>query len=131
MVDPRDLGLVSQIRSPHHEAPTIYLYEAVPGGVDALFDGSGGATRDAALKGVRDGGRAVFIVGPPDTIDRGITGEFFSADVNRQRLEAINRLVEDGKLRVELEATFPLDQARDAVEHVAAGHTRGKVVLTI
>jgi DEAD/DEAH box helicase domain-containing protein len=33
MVDPRDLGLVSQIRSPHHEAPTIYLYEAVPGGV--------------------------------------------------------------------------------------------------
>ena len=33
MVDPRDLGLVSQVRSPHHEAPTIYLYEAVPGGV--------------------------------------------------------------------------------------------------
>ncbi len=33
MVDPRDLGLVSQVRSPHHEAPTIYLYEAIPGGV--------------------------------------------------------------------------------------------------
>jgi DEAD/DEAH box helicase domain-containing protein len=33
MVDPRDLGLVSQVRSPHHESPTIYLYEAVPGGV--------------------------------------------------------------------------------------------------
>src|SRR3954470_22250020 len=33
MVDPRDLGLVAQVRSPHHEAPTIYLYEAVPGGV--------------------------------------------------------------------------------------------------
>jgi DEAD/DEAH box helicase domain-containing protein len=33
MVDPRDLGLVSQVRSPHQEAPTIYLYEAVPGGV--------------------------------------------------------------------------------------------------
>ena len=33
MVDPRDLGLVSQVRSPHHEAPTIYLYETVPGGV--------------------------------------------------------------------------------------------------
>ena len=33
MVDPRDLGLVSQIRSPHQEAPTIYLYEAVPGGI--------------------------------------------------------------------------------------------------
>jgi DEAD/DEAH box helicase domain-containing protein len=33
MVDPRDLGLVTQVRSPHHEAPTIYLYESVPGGV--------------------------------------------------------------------------------------------------
>jgi DEAD/DEAH box helicase domain-containing protein len=33
MVDPRDLGLVGQVRSPHHEAPTIYLYEAVPGGI--------------------------------------------------------------------------------------------------
>ena len=33
MVDPRDLGLVTQVRSPHQESPTIYLYEAVPGGV--------------------------------------------------------------------------------------------------
>ena len=33
MVDPRDLGLVSQVRSPHQEAPTIYLYEAMPGGI--------------------------------------------------------------------------------------------------
>jgi DEAD/DEAH box helicase domain-containing protein len=33
MLDPRDLGLVSQVRSPHHQAPTVYLYEAVPGGV--------------------------------------------------------------------------------------------------
>ncbi|MFL5778826.1 MAG: DEAD/DEAH box helicase [Chloroflexota bacterium] len=33
MVDPRDLGLVAQVRSPHAEQPTIYLYESVPGGV--------------------------------------------------------------------------------------------------
>ncbi len=33
MVDPRDLGLVTQVRSPHSEVPTIYLYESVPGGV--------------------------------------------------------------------------------------------------
>jgi len=33
MVDPRDLGLVSQVRSPHQESPTIYLYETMPGGV--------------------------------------------------------------------------------------------------
>jgi DEAD/DEAH box helicase domain-containing protein len=33
MVDPRDLGLVSQVRSPHNGSPTVYLYESVPGGV--------------------------------------------------------------------------------------------------
>ena len=33
MVDPRDLGLVAKVRSPHAEQPTIYLYEAVPGGI--------------------------------------------------------------------------------------------------
>ncbi|MEJ7697643.1 MAG: DEAD/DEAH box helicase [Candidatus Limnocylindrales bacterium] len=33
MVDPRDLGLISQVRSPHAEEPTVYLYEAVPGGI--------------------------------------------------------------------------------------------------
>ena len=41
MVDPRDLGLVSQVRSPHNGAPTVYLYEAVPGGVglsERLFE---------------------------------------------------------------------------------------------
>ncbi|MGZ6267865.1 MAG: DEAD/DEAH box helicase [Candidatus Limnocylindrales bacterium] len=41
MVDPRDLGLVSQVRSPHNQSPTVYLYETVPGGVglsESLFE---------------------------------------------------------------------------------------------
>lgn len=33
MSDPRDLGMVAQVRSPHAERPLIYLYDAVPGGV--------------------------------------------------------------------------------------------------
>jgi DEAD/DEAH box helicase domain-containing protein len=33
MSDPRDLGMVAQVRSPHAERPVIYLYEAMPGGV--------------------------------------------------------------------------------------------------
>ena len=47
MVDPRDLGLVTQVRSPHAEAPTIYLYEAVPGGI-GLVRAPLGAPRRAA-----------------------------------------------------------------------------------
>jgi DEAD/DEAH box helicase domain-containing protein len=41
MSDPRDLGMVAQVRSPHAEHPVIYLYDGVPGGVGLaarLFD---------------------------------------------------------------------------------------------
>jgi len=33
MADPRDLGMVAQVRSPHAESPVVYLYDSVPGGV--------------------------------------------------------------------------------------------------
>ena len=33
MSDPRDVRVVSEVKSPFTDAPTIYLYEAVPGGV--------------------------------------------------------------------------------------------------
>jgi NADPH:quinone reductase len=105
---------------------------AVPGGVDLLLDGAGGQTRDQAIGAVRDGGRAIFIVlqGPPAELERGITGEAFAAHVNRQRLEALRRLVDTGKLRPKVQV-LPLDQARQALAQVADRHTRGKIVLRI
>jgi DEAD/DEAH box helicase domain-containing protein len=33
MCDPRDVRVVSEVKSPFTDAPTIYLYESVPGGV--------------------------------------------------------------------------------------------------
>src|SRR5215213_3362424 len=33
MSDPRDIGVVAQVRSPHAELPVVYLYDSVPGGV--------------------------------------------------------------------------------------------------
>ncbi|MDR5698169.1 MAG: DUF1998 domain-containing protein, partial [Armatimonadota bacterium] len=33
MCDPRDLGRTCQIRAPHTGRPTLFLYDAVPGGV--------------------------------------------------------------------------------------------------
>jgi NADPH:quinone reductase len=106
---------------------------AVPGGVDLLLDGAGGQTRDQAVRAVRDGGRAVFIVlqGPPARLERGITGEPFAARVTRPRLEALNRLVDVGALRPQVSAVLPLDQAREALAQVAARHARGKIVLQI
>jgi NADPH:quinone reductase len=118
----------------YHAAAWVQQVRAVvAGGVDLLFDGAGGQTRDRALDAVRDGGRAISIVlqGTPLRLERGITGESFAASGGRARLEQLAALVDAGKLRPQAETVLPLDQAREALARVAARHTRGKIALRI
>jgi len=103
----------------------------VPGGVDVLFDAAGGQTRDQAVGAIREGGRAIFLVGPPAQLRRGVVAESLDANVTRQVLEAIGRLVEADMLRPQVEAVLPFEQVREALERVAGRHTRGKIVLQI
>jgi NADPH:quinone reductase-like Zn-dependent oxidoreductase len=128
----RSLG-ASEVFDYHAADWARQVRAAVPGGVDLLLDGAGGQTRDQAIGAVRDGGRAAFIVlqGSPAQLERGITGESFAARVNRQRMEALRRLVDAGALRPQVGAVLPLDHAREALAQVASGHTRGKIVLQI
>jgi NADPH:quinone reductase-like Zn-dependent oxidoreductase len=128
----RDLG-ASEVFDYHAADWVQRVLATAPGGVDLLFDGAGGQTRDQAIGAVRDEGRAVFIVlsDPPAQLERGITGESFAAQVNRQRQEAIGQLVEARKLRPQVDAVLPLEQAHEALARVAGRHTRGKVVLQI
>jgi NADPH:quinone reductase len=94
------LGLGASDAFDYHAADWVQqVLAVVPGGVDVLFDAAGGETRDQAIGAVREGGRAIFLLGPPAQLERGIMSESFSADGTRQRLEAIGRLVDAGKLR--------------------------------
>jgi NADPH:quinone reductase-like Zn-dependent oxidoreductase len=43
----------------------------------------------------------------------------------------LTQLVERGQLRPLLERTFELQEAAKAIDHVADGHARGKVAVTI
>lgn len=128
----RSLG-ASEVFDYHAADWVQQVRAAVPGGIDLLLDCAGGHTRDQAIGAVRDGGRAISIVfpGPPAQLERGITGESFAAHVTRQRLEALRRLVDTGRLRPQVQAVLPLDQARQALAQVAGRHTRGKIVLQI
>jgi NADPH:quinone reductase-like Zn-dependent oxidoreductase len=54
--------------------------------------------------------------------------------VNRERqadLERIGHLVEGGTVKPALDTVFPLDHAADAVRHLVAGHTQGKVAIAV
>jgi NADPH:quinone reductase-like Zn-dependent oxidoreductase len=128
----RSLG-ASEVFDYHAADWVRQVRAAVPGGIDLLLDCAGGHTRDQAIGAVRDGGRAISIVfpGPPAQLERGITGESFAAHVTQRRLEVLRRLVDTGRLRPQVQAVLPLDQARQALAQVAGRHTRGKIVLQI
>jgi NADPH2:quinone reductase len=112
----RSLG-ASEVFDYHAAGWAQQVRAVVPGGVDLLFDGAGGQTRDRALDAVRDGGRAVSIVlqGAPLPLARGITGESFAARGGRPRLEQLASLVDAGQLRPQAETVLPLEQAREAL----------------
>lgn len=120
-VDYHDPGFVEQLRG------------AAPSGFDVLFDGTGNQVRDQALALVRTGGRAIFIAvqAPAPPAPDGVEVQSFGATVNSTRLKAVAELVSRGKLRMPLEAEFPLERAREAMEQVRALHTQGRVVLRI
>ena len=129
----RSLG-ASEVFDYHDSDWAEAVRKSVPDGADVLFDAAGGETGQAALKAIRDGGRAVFIAYPPPelaTEGRGITGELFSANAPRERFEALNKLIEAGKLKPHVTASLPLEQAAEALKKSQEGHTRGKIVLTI
>jgi len=104
-------------------------YESSLEPVDLVFDTAGGdaAERSAAL--VRPGGRLVSIISEPAQAS-GITSIFFIVEPNRDQLDQITELIEQGGLRLMPHQEFPLDQARAAFEaSLDRGH-RGKVVFS-
>jgi NADPH:quinone reductase len=126
----RDLG--AELAVDYHDSRFVeQLRRAVPDGFDVLFDGTGNEVRDQVLGLIREGGRGVFIIGGQPPARAGVELQYFGATTTTQRLAAIAKLASDGKLRMPIEAELPLDQAREAMEHVGAGHTAGRVVLRV
>ena len=50
---------------------------------------------------------------------------------NRADLDVLKALAEDGKLKPVIDRTYPLAQTPEALRHIATGHARGKVVVTV
>jgi NADPH:quinone reductase-like Zn-dependent oxidoreductase len=55
----------------------------------------------------------------------------FTSVEKRQDLLKLADLLTTGKVTPVIDRTYPLDEAADALRYVAAGHTRGKVVITL
>lgn len=105
-------------------------WETEIGPVDLVYDIIGGdvLARSAAI--VKPGGALVTIMAEPPTDRTDIRRVGFVRDPNGAQLREIARLVDDGTLRPEVSAVYPLADAREAFMAKSTGHIPGKVVLT-
>ena len=104
-------------------------FEQVVRDVDVVLDHIGGKIAEASITVLNDGGSLISLAAPPEVAlpeGRGLSARFFIVEPDRAELTELARLVDDGKLRVEVAEVFPLEAAAEAYGY---GHRRGKVVL--
>ena len=107
-------------------------FEDVVRNVDVVVDTVGGDTLARSEQVLRDGGRLVTLVGsvPAQICGRGrvVCPATPPWEVKRG-LEAVAPLIAAGKVRINIDQTYPLEAVADAQRHNRDGGTRGKVVI--
>jgi NADPH:quinone reductase-like Zn-dependent oxidoreductase len=109
--------------------------EEVAHDVDLVLDTVGGRGTGRFLRALRRGGALypVFLgeYDPNDAAMRRITVSGTQVRSNGPQLAELGRMLDAGMLRVAIDSTFPLAEARRAHERAARGHIQGKIVLTV
>jgi NADPH:quinone reductase-like Zn-dependent oxidoreductase len=118
----------------YHEADFVEVLRDQP--VDVVFDPIAGDYSSRSLQVLKDGGVLVSILPVPDEAmkeaeARGIPTGFTLVEPDRLALTAIVDLVEQGRLRVEIDSVFPLEDAAEAHRRSETNRVVGKVVLRV
>lgn len=103
--------------------------------VDLVLDTLGGPTTGRFLRTLKRGG-ALFPVflgfsDAEEAAKLGVTVSLTQVRSNGLQLAEFGRLLDAGTVRVAIDSTFPLADARKAHERAARGHIQGKIVLTV
>lgn len=102
--------------------------QAAPQGITAAIDLHGTEVVEAAIElGVAPERISTIAAGPNPPHGVQATG---GVESSREALEVIAAAVAEGSIQVPVHATFPLEQAAEAIELQRTGHVRGKVVIT-
>ena len=113
---------------------TKQKFEDIAKDVDVVLDSVGKDTLARSYGIVKKGGFIATLVSRLDQSEldkHGIRGESVSVKPNSEELAEIGKLIDAKKLKVIVSQTFPLADAAKALEQVATGHTRGKIVLQV
>ena len=97
--------------------------------VDAVLDLVGGDALEDAPRQTDDPSRIVSIVDAQTVL--GLGGRYVFVRPEREHLDALAALADEGKLRVDVAEKLPLERIADAHLLSESGHTRGKIVVTL
>ena len=102
--------------------------------LDAVYDLVGGETNAKSYALLKAGGSLVSMVAPADedlVEKHHISYMHQFTQVNPERLTAIAELIDSGSLPINIDKTFPLEKAAEALEYLKTEHPRGKVVIQV
>ena len=102
--------------------------------VNLVFDTVGGDRLVRSLSILEPGGRLVSVAEEPPhgiSADHGVDCSFFIVEPNRDQLDELARLADHGQLRVLVDSTYSLADAREAFERSLDRSGLGKVVLQV
>jgi NADPH:quinone reductase-like Zn-dependent oxidoreductase len=105
-------------------------WQTAVGQVDLVYDAIGGDVLADSPAIVKPGGALVSVMAPAQIDRDDIRMVHFVRDPSGAQLREITRLVDEGKLRPQVGAVYPLADAREAFMAKSTQHIPGKVVLT-
>jgi NADPH:quinone reductase len=116
---------------PRGERFVAAVLEAVPDGVDALYDTA--LLHEAVFGAIRDHGVMVVVRGwKPEETERGIEVRQVSVGTVLDRtdwLEELRPLASDGRLQLRVAGTYPPERAAEAERIMEAGGLRGRALI--
>jgi NADPH:quinone reductase-like Zn-dependent oxidoreductase len=102
---------------------------------DAVLDTVGGDIYKRSFKVLKKGsGIIVSMLEQPNSElmnQYGVKALFLFSQVNRERLTKLAEWIDQNNIKVNVDKTFPLDEAANALDYQKDVHPRGKVVLTV
>ena len=99
--------------------------------IDLVLDTVGGDTLAKSWSVLRAGGRIATLVEFEIKPTNGHHGEFIFFASASPFLPRATHMFQVGHLQVITDSVFPLEEARSALEKVATGHARGKVLIRV
>ncbi len=129
-----NVGLVMALGADEFVDYTRTRFEDVAKEVDVVFDTIGGETQERSWSVLKPGGILVSVVSPPpETIaaEQGVRSAFVFVQPSGSQLDAITRLIDEGRMKPILHTVLPLHEARQAQVISQGGHVRGKIVLHV